>query len=392
MNPINGSLINGRRIEFLSHESEAGWGYDKPQRDSFAIIHPKDEHEGVSYPLYAVFHSAGHELYSCVTCMLTKGNHDIYHVPEDAFGVVLDCGANRGDWWWGGVDCKGGEYSTVGTRHDRIQPVERRCIATVEWAIGAYAVDAAHVYAVGNSMGGSGALGIALCRGDIFAAIKVNVPAGVRHAADRCLLDRPRPEGFSLPDPPIVVDYSAQNDEFSEGHELLYRAAREKKLALMGFFGPFGHENNDERINAVNDLVHAFDIGTVSLNEAYPVFTGASTDDVIPWPDAEGRTDSGQVNAFFRWDVLCDQPDRFEIALRLLRADEWQSRVTFPALSVADVSLRRLQSFGLSAGERFAWEYADKSGECAADSEGVPTVEQLEVVAEPRTLVLRKLG
>lgn len=40
MNPTNGSLINGRRIEFFSHESEADWGYDKPQRDSFAIIHP----------------------------------------------------------------------------------------------------------------------------------------------------------------------------------------------------------------------------------------------------------------------------------------------------------------------------------------------------------------
>lgn len=241
-------------------------------------------------------------------------------------------------------------------------------------------------------MGGSGALGIALGRGDIFAAIKVNVAAGVRHAADRCLLDRPRPEGFSLPDAPIVVDYSAQNDEFSAGHEILYRAAREKKLALMGFFGPFGHENNDEKINAFNDLVHAFDIGTVRRDEAYPVFLGATTDDAIPWPDVEGRTDSGQVNAFFRWEVLCDEPGRFKIALRLLCQDEWQSRVTFPMSSVADVALRRRQSFRLSANERFAWEYDGQSGEAAADVEGVPCVERLEIVTEPRTLTLRKLG
>ena len=241
---------------------------------------------------------------------------------------------------------------------------------------------------------GCGALGTALCRGDIFAAVKVNVTAGVRHAMDRCGMNGEVPEGFTIPDPPIVVDYSAQNDEWSYGHDKLYEALREHKCAVMGFFGPFGHENNNDKINAVNDLVHAFDIGTVRLGEAYPAFLGASTDSPLPWRDREaipGDESVGQVNAFFRWEVAADEADRFEIELRLLRPDEWESRETFPEASVADVALRRLQKFRLAPGERFAWEYAGASGECAADACGVPTVERLEVVREPRTLILKRM-
>ena len=385
MDVKNGSLLYGRRIEFFSHDSGAEWGYDTPRRDSFAVIHPKDERPGVRYPLYVVFHSAGHDLFSCINCMRNKGDHDIYHTPEDSFAVVPDCLANSSsDWWWGGLGAHG--EMNEGRRGTSPTPCERRVIDTVKWTMNRYAIDARRVYAVGNSMGGSGALGIALCRGDLFAAIKVNVPAGVCHAFARCGMDDDAPDGFSIPDPPIVIDYSAQNDEWSYGHDALYAAMRERKYAIMGFFGPFGHENNDEKMTAVNDLIHAFDVGSVRLDEAYPAFCGATTDDALPWRDGngiEGDERSGQVNA--------DEADRFEIALRLLRPDEWESRVTFPEASVADVSIRRIQKFRLAPGERFAWEYAGASGECAADEDGVPTVERLEVVREVRTLILRRV-
>lgn len=390
MNVTNGSLLFGRRIEFFSHDSDEEWGYKVPQRDSFAVIHPKDEQAGEKYPLYVVFHSAGHDLYSTVVCITHNGDHDIYHTPDNSFALILDCRANSGnDWWWGGASAHGdfGDGRTGPT----ILPVEKRCIATVEWTRDNFEIDADRIYAVGNSMGGSGALGIAMRRGDIFAAIKANVPAGVRHADDRCILSGERPEGFHIPDPPIIVDYSAQNDDWSDGHEVLYAAAKDRKYALMGFFGPFGHENNNEKIEKFNDLVHAFDIGTVRLNEAYPVFTGASTDDPIPWPRDESRTDSGQVNAFFRWEVIADEADRFEIALRLLRQDEWESRVVFPAESTANVSLRRLQQFRLAPGERFTWEYGGASGEGAADAEGVPTVGDITIKRDASVLTLRKV-
>ena len=35
----------------------------------------------------------------------------------------------------------------------------------------------------------------------------------------------------------------------------------------------------------VNDLINSFDWLSVKKNEAYPVFTDASTNDPLPWPD-----------------------------------------------------------------------------------------------------------
>ncbi len=388
----NRSRLTGRPVEFFSHGVDQDWGYEEPQKDSFAVIRPKNEKEGEKYPLFVVFHSAGHDLYSAIWCMETEGDHDIYHSPEDSFALVLDCRANGGDWWWGGNTPEGvsEEISDPERLGVKPRPVEKRCIATVLWTIENYAVDTERVYAVGNSMGGSGALGIAGPRGDIFAAIKANVPAGVRHINERCVLNGKRPEGFRIPDPPVIIDYSAQNGEWSGGHELLYSGMRARKYALIGFFGPFGHQNNNFEIAKFNDLIHSLDIRTVRLSDPYPVFRDASTDDPIPWPSRRGSGASGQVNGFFRWRNVSDAADEFEIELRLLRRDEWESRVTFPESSVADVSLRRRQRFLLEPGEPFFWEFGGASGEGIADEEGVPTVPRLEITVTPKILKLKK--
>ncbi len=388
----NHAVLHGRTVEFFSHGVEKEWGYKAPQTDSFAVIRPKDEKDGVLYPLWVVFHSAGHDLYSALRCMETPGDHDIYHSPDDSFCLVLDCRENFGDWWWGGMSPAGTDAGipTAENRGVEPRPVEKRCIATVLWTIENYAVDAERVYAVGNSMGGSGCLGIAGPRGDIFAAIKVNVPAGVLHIDERCLLNGDRPEGFRIPDPPITIDYSSQSDEWSGQHELLYGGMKKRKYPLMGFFGTYGHQNNDAELEKVNDLIHSFDILSVRLHDPYPVFWDASTDDPIPWPDDLGSDISGQVNAFFRWRNIEDTAGSFEIELRLLRPDEWKSRVTFPESSVADVSVRRRQAFFLEPGEKFTWEFGGKTGEGVADAEGVPTVPRLEVTREPKILKLKK--
>ena len=51
-------------------------------------------------------------------------------------------------------------------------PVEKRVIDSVRWAIKRFRIDPERVYLSGNSMGGSGTLGIGMRHGDIFAAIK----------------------------------------------------------------------------------------------------------------------------------------------------------------------------------------------------------------------------
>jgi len=391
MNPKTGSYFLGRKMDYFHHDSGSEWGYTEVRTDTFAVLYPKNVEENKKYPLYVVYHSAGHSLYSTILAMKHEGDHDIYHVPEDMYGLILDCRTNEDrDWWWGGRGINGNfeEDSTrAGTEPG---PAERRCLDTVKWTMANYPIDEQRVYAVGNSMGGSGSLGNALCRGDIYAAIKANVPAGVRHAADRCCLDREAPDGFEIPDPPIVVDYSAQDDSWSKGHEIFYNGMKEKKYALMGFWGKFGHANNNAVIAEKNDLIHSFDIFSVKKNEAYPVFTDASTDDKIPWPDNIESEASGQVNAFFRWDVKCDCADYFEIELRLMRRDEWQTRVELPQTSTADVSLRRLQNFRPVKGEKLSYNFGEIGGRFEFDGSLI-TIDRLVITDKPKSLKIYRI-
>ena len=154
------SVFNERRLEVFRHGIKKEWGYASPQRDTFLVLHPKQARPLA--PLYVVLHSAGHDVHSCLACTTTVGNHDIYHSPADFFALYLDCRANRGDWWWGIEKCKGPQVS----------PTEKRVIDTVKWTIKQFDIDENRVYLCGNSMGGSGTLGIGIRHGDVFAAIK----------------------------------------------------------------------------------------------------------------------------------------------------------------------------------------------------------------------------
>ena len=80
------------------------WGYEVPQTDTFVVIHPELPKKGS--PLYVVLHSAGHDVFSAVKCTKQVGNHDIYHSPADFYALYVDCRANKGDWWWGGMHAR----------------------------------------------------------------------------------------------------------------------------------------------------------------------------------------------------------------------------------------------------------------------------------------------
>lgn len=390
LTPQKGGFLTGRELEWFHHSALPQWGYEKDQTDTFAVMHPADEIPDRQYPLYVVFHSAGHDVYSAVACTWLPGNHDIYHPPKDMYALFLDCRQHEDvDWWWGGnsaLEVLGKDRAGV-----KKQPVEHRCIDTVTWVLENFPIARNRVYAVGNSMGGSGALGVAMCRGDIFAAVKVNVPAGVRHIADRMALDTPAPEDFRLPDPPILVDYSAQDDDWSTGHQILYRGMREKKYPLMGFWGKFGHANNHELIRETNDLIHAFDPFSVRLDEAYPVFTNADSDDLIPWAEDGSiiSDNAGQVNGYFRWNTPVETKDSVSVSLRLITAKDWNSRITFPENASADVTLRRLQKCRFAPGAKVTWTFGAQNGSVTADKDGLVTVPALQITAEPKDLILK---
>jgi poly(3-hydroxybutyrate) depolymerase len=383
-----GLTVSGRVLEVFTHGVKPEWGYAKPQQDTFVVVHPKVERQQA--PLYVVLHSAGHDVISCVKCTAKVGDHDIYHSPEDFYALYLDCRANQGDWWWGGMHAKDANLTKKNSGGEPM-PVERRVIDTVKWAIAAYGIDPNRVYLCGNSMGGSGTLGIGLRNGDIFAAIKANVPAGIEHVSNRMYFPPMSvPANVTLPDPPVAIDYSAPNDGWSFGHERFVTAMNERKYALYFYWGPFGHANNSAAIMQVNDLINSFDWLNVKKNEAYAVFTNASGNNTIPWPDNLKDTAPGQVNAFLRWKTISDAPDKIAVSLFLTSSTELKTSFALPKEAHADVSLRRVQNLKAKAGETFRWTYGAIHGELKADAQGVITIPALTIGTDPTTLAITR--
>ena len=381
-------VIDGRPAEVFQHGVRPKWGYKQPQQDTFIVVHPKNERKNA--PLYVVLHSAGHDVVSCLKCTRTVGNHDIYRSPDDFYALYLDCRANRGDWWWGGMHV--GDAGLI-QRNSGGDPtsVEKRVMDSIKWVLARYALDPNRVYLCGNSMGGSGTLGIGLRHGDMFAAIKANVPAGIEHASNRVYFPPESvPENVKLPDPPVVIDYSAQNDDWSKGHDRFVKAMNDRKYALYFYWGPFGHANNHAAIERVNDLVNTFDWLSVKKNEAYPVFANASGNDKLPWPEDLKSKTPGQINAFFRWKNITDAKERLEMSLFLATPATLKTTFEIPKEASADVSLRRLQNTHFTHDESFKWTFGKAHGEGKADVNGLITIPGIKITSEPTMLTVRK--
>lgn len=380
--------VSGRAFEVFQHGVKKEWGYKAPQQDIFIVVHPKAERQNA--PLYVVLHSAGHDVISCVKCTANVGNHDIYHSPDDFYALYLDCRANGGDWWWGGMHAKDANLIKKNSGGDPT-PVERRVMDTVKWVIKKYDIDPNRVYLCGNSMGGSGTLGIGIRNGDAFAAIKANVPAGIEHVSNRMYFPpQAVPGNVELPEPPVTVDYSAPNDGWSFGHERFVKAMNDRKYALYLYWGPFGHANNHAAIMKVNDLINSFDWLNVKKNEAYPVFANASCNSKLPWPDNLNEKAPGQVNAFFRWKNISDTKDKLEISLFLATSAELKTTFEIPKEATADVSLRRIQNVQVKSGETLKWTFGSARGEGKADAEGLITIPGLKITGEPTTLTVSR--
>ncbi|MBR4751353.1 MAG: hypothetical protein IK077_06305 [Thermoguttaceae bacterium] len=390
---IEASVFNERQTELFEHGSLPRWGAKNPeQKDTFYVVFPK-KGPAENRPLYVVLHSAGHSAKTALDCTSAVGNHDIYTVPDDFYGLFVDCYANKDvDWWWGGRRADESEINNENAEKatSEYQPVEKRVFDEIAWAIDTFKIDSNRVYLCGNSMGGSGTLGLGLRNGHIFAAIKANVPAGVWQAYDRLQLgEEDAPVGIA--DPPICLDYSAPNDSWSVYHEVLFKGVETRKYSYIAYWGNYGHENNDEKVAQYNDLFKTFDWTSIRKDEAYPVFTNASTDSDIPWPDKLENAPAGQRGAYFRWKNKTDSPDKFEMELRLATAEELQSKIfNIPTVSIADVSIRRLQLFKIQPNEEIKWRFGTKSGVVQADKNGLVTIPELTTTDKPCALILEK--
>ena len=311
--------------------------------------------------------------------------HRHQYGTDDHALLYLDCRNEQktGGWWWGWNSIKKRRAAYT----DRLHATEQRVLDTIEWVTGKYGIDRNRVYLSGRSMGGSGSLGIGYGRGDIFAAILVNVPAGADHALFRL-------NSSDYPDPPPTVNTSSHVDRWARGQEELLAYCRENKLPMLFAWGTFGHAS---RPDMANSAIYDFPWLNIVRNEAYPVFTGSVSNDSYPgFQNKQGEHQSGQINAYYRWKSIADLKSEFAMELRLVRNEELGKPARIPAQSTANVTLRRLQTFKVKKNGKCAWKVVRnrevlQRGEVRPDDRGLLTIPRVRIEASPVQLLLKTM-
>jgi hypothetical protein len=171
-----------------------------------------------------------------------------------------------------------------------------------------------------------------------------------------------------LPDPPVIVDFSSQQDGWSMTQPPLVLAAQIGKLPLILCWGPFGHPSFAKPISQhpICEAALAFPWLEIRKNEAYPVFTKASSDQRCPWLNTPADfDDAGQMNAYFRWENIQDTPSEFIIRLWIGHPPV-RKAISMPKTAITDVTLRRLQKFMVKTGGNYSWRILQNGQELVA--------------------------
>lgn len=128
----------------------------------------------------------------------------------------------------------------------------------------------------------------------------------------------------------------------------------------------------------------------IRKDEAYPVFTDASSDQRSPWLNTPADFDeSGQINAYFRCKNLVDVPSKFVIELWIAHPSVEQ--LAMPDSATADVTLRRLQRFRTQPACKYTWQLSSQghivaSGNLTPDASNLLTISHLTLTTVPAAL------
>ena len=395
-------------------------------KDRFSVVKPVAASEG-NAPLLVVLHWRGAGMPGKGVDMQTQVSDDkdaVFSAPDDFFILNLDdirdyniiFGRTHDDYWWGATaEYKGPVEEDVQRLYLKPTPCEERILATVEWVAANFPIDRKRIYLCGNSMGGQAATAIGLAHGDVFAAVNANVPATPWYAVGRLGLDDDS-NAARFPDPPIYVDWSGVNDPWSRDRHRVIDSRPSRKWPHIVLWGDFGHCGHVSKAREKNDLVERFDWLSARLDEAYPAFTSASCDDVLPWPfsvwkpktrwfgpcagdiyEAEMEPGhrapkAGGMNAFFRWRNIKDGESGFAMELYIASPEELcTTQFAVPEAAVADVAIRRIQSASISAATQVEWSYGEKTGTVPKQPGGPVIIENLPLTRNKETLYLKSV-
>ena len=420
--------LDGRIIERYTHGPRDAWGYTKTlpaewayspametgkdgqNHNSFYVLAPKKTRKHA--PLCVVLHSANRTAYDYLGFQSLGRKLDgndpasvATHTSDECYGLFLS--STNAEWYgWSAARYESAKYA------GKPAPAEKRIFDTIDWVAGKYAVDRNRIYLTGLSMGGCGTLGLGVPHGEVFAAVAAFVPAGTEYMMSRLGFPPPPAPGASQaekdlwakqvsfpgrPDPPVLVDVSAQNDNWSKTQPVLLQAAEAGRLPLILSWGLYGHATYSYLMAKYPEpaVVLAFPWMEIRKDSAYPVFTHATSDQRSPWRTPPTEFDaSGQMNAYFRWKSQQDRPSRLVMQLWIAHPAVKNAPPAMPDSSTADVTLRRLQHFKVQPGETYGWELARNgkpvaSGKIAPDAANLLTIPQVALTTEVSELSVR---
>jgi hypothetical protein len=133
----------------------------------------------------------------------------------------------------------------------------------------------------------------------------------------------------------------------------------------------------------------------VRRNEAYPVFTHASSDQRSPWWNTPADfDDSGQINAYFRWKDLSDMQSSITMQLWIAHPSVQTPPAAMPDTATADITIRRMQQFKVRQGLNYAWQLSRDghiiaSGHCTPDVADLLTIPHVTLTISPVELSLK---
>lgn len=417
-----GATVAGRREAlWYSHD---GTSIDAGTLDRFSVVKPVSASEGKA-PLLVVLHWRGAGMPGKGVDMqtaLSDSKDAVFSAPDDFYILNLDdmrdynvllC-RTHDDYWWGATsEYKGPVEEDVPRLRLKATRCEERILATVEWVAENFPIDRNRIYLCGNSMGGQASTAIGLAHGELFAAVNANVPATPWYAVGRLGLDDDANAAL-FPDPPVYVEWSGVDDVWSRDRHRVVEPLRRRKWPHIVLWGDFGHCGSVSKARVKNALVERFDWLSVRRDDAYPVFTSASCDDLLPWPfavwkpatrwfgcwagdiyDAEmeirhGAKKSGNINAFFRWRNIEDGESGLAMELFIASPEELGAeRSAVPEAAIADVTIRRIQSAAIRDAEEVAWSFGGKTGTVPKTPGGPVTIENLPLTRERVALRLK---
>jgi hypothetical protein len=292
-----------------------------------------------------------------------------------------------------------------------------RVLWTMDWVASRYPVDRSRYVLRGESMGGMGTIALGLGHPDRFAALHAYVPvfgtetvggppvwAMMRFNAYRAVREAP---GRDFPfiivtagraDHIVRWDDKVEFARFANTQRLgfaFYWDAREHAYENVAKYTPVWGEPGGRP---------TLDLTRFSVRESYPAVANLSTNDDLGTTnplavrpadrgplDAPGMGDLvGTINGQVEWEQITDEPERYEVTLRLAEASRHDT-------ATGDVTPRRAQRFRPTPGSSWAYRVEERGrilvqGTLTADAHGrvlVPAVPLTRagvrlVIAAPR--------